>query len=247
MFASREIESQIWLKFLPLRLGSLLLLFIPVLCLFLGLSYDPTAFTPSLSVYIFDFDNDVLGREFSASFQREIESQPGSSLATPRFSLTIYNPLNINNDYTRVPELIRKGEVWAAISMLPNSTRRLADAVRTLGSVESQIQFLYDESRDPAAVSEYLLPGLRQILDRVISSVQRNWTSREVLKYSNNLSQLAVSAPNLLYSPITWTRVPVTEFHSPGFQTGLALSLILEFISILGFTQVHLNLLLNKH
>jgi hypothetical protein len=220
----KSVEKHIWNKNLLLKTILILIIYVPVLCLFLGSCFGSPG--SKMDVYIVDLDGDIIGNELVSTFQIEINSS-----STKYIRYTIFNPLNIQNKLENAVNMVRKDDIWVLIVALPNSTVRLKQLMQSTdikNDPSASVSVVYDKSRDYIAITTILLPEIRNVHRKYTASSQKKWIM------DNSIGQMNTLSPSIL----KWNESSIIDVKNNFAQNALQSYVLVSFLILIACVQV---------
>jgi hypothetical protein len=247
MLGTQHIASSMWKKIGVFWLV-LAVLFWAMISLYLGANYQTSNNTGRLDIYVVDFDQGLVGQSFLNTTSTRIKTRkysnssfmPNDGLAmmgTLETSWKVFSPVNF--EYS--PELVRKavsnGDVWGAIIVNPGASASLTEAAFNADpnyDPRLAITLIYDEGRDSSAVSRFVAPPMRLLVQAFQNEFSRNWTQSSA---NFSIVNIAQRAPHILTNPASWNEINLASASAsqvvvPALSIGLILVLIFTFAAV---------------
>lgn len=231
------------LKKSVLLLLLLITLVMAILSIFWGSMHHRSRRLHNIKVWVLDFDQDIVGPSLVDFIQ------PYVGIPT-NLGYEIIKSSDYKGSIDTVFHDIHDEQAWAAIAIAPNATQVLTDAVANGESIDSSylVQFVYNPARMETVTYNYMFPAINNMSSIWSKKFATEWVHNISSTLSaSNISRLASNAPGLLAEPVTFTFVPVTNYHGdivPAILvTGLIYLIIVSFFEIPHFAGIHMSVL----
>jgi len=167
-----------------------------VLCaMYFGAGHDPSSRTHNLNVAVVDFDGDQAGRFFLNAFR-----------STPAGNQTLYwrykYPSDYDNSVSETQRDVDNGQVWASISLRPNTSSAINASLQALLSSTTALTspfattlpvlVIYEDGRSTYTVNNFLLPAIRSAIATATAAYGQSLRAALIA----NLSSSSISANN---------------------------------------------------
>ena len=202
--------------------------------LFSGAFFHVRENLPVLNVWVVNFDdgpNAVVGPNV-VEVARKYTQSPGHHITID------VQPASKFEDYFAVRRGVYDYHAWAAITILPDASARLRNAVATLDDSydpTSTCESVYVVARDPNTLSSYITPALTMVELAAQAAVAKAWLQE--LSSNTPLSSILTSVPQAVSPAIGFKEVDLRPFSPPIVTPWVSVCLIyLIIIAFFSFT-----------
>lgn len=204
-------------------------------------SRDALTDFPRLKIYVYDFDNSLLGPSIVQGL-RETLSSP------VHFGLVFRS--TVGKDYAQIAQEIVEEKAWGAVVINANATTNFQAAVRATGGLlngewaPSGAMSLYvASSRWFQVILEFLLPFLEQMLNPMITRACQQATASFLQETTPaTLATLSATQQAALSTPFSFQTIDYRPVHPTQWAGAAPLEAGLIYFTIFSF---HIALFLN--
>ncbi|MCJ1312606.1 hypothetical protein MMC25_006280 [Agyrium rufum] len=226
------------------------LFILTVLSLYWAVFFHVIQNTPSLIVWIVDFDAQVAPytsvKPLLGPMVTQMTEQMVAEDVPEHLGYVTVPASQFNYDPMQVREAVWQQDCWAAILVNANATALLQSSVETGNASYDPLgamQFIYEDARDQETFYDYLYPGLSKLQTEITSKFGEQWTMQVLSNTSISRANLQ-KVPQALSPAVGFSTFNLRPFiyeTTPAVTVGLIYLIIIAFFSFTFFLPVHMK------
>ncbi|GAA5880617.1 hypothetical protein JCM16303_004284 [Sporobolomyces ruberrimus] len=226
-------RKQMW-KILGMASILLTLAVFLLLSLFWGSLFRIESYFPRLKIYVYDFDNQLLGPTLVQGLRQSLSSPT-------HFGLIFRN--TAGKDYAQIAQEIIEERAWGAVVINANATTNFQAAVQGTGGLlngewapSGAVSLYVSSSRWFQVILEFLLPFLQQMMNPIITQASQQATA-SFLQSTNTATLTALSATQqaALSTPFSFQTIDYRPVHPKQWAGAAPLEAGLIYYTIFSF------------
>ncbi|GAA5892634.1 SNG1 family protein [Sporobolomyces salmoneus] len=242
-FSDPQVKKQRKQMFKILGMSSVLLTIavFTLLSLFWGSLFHIERYFPRLKIYVYDFDNQLLGPTIVQGLRQ--------TLSSPMHFGLIFRD-TAGKDYAEIAQEIVQEKAWGAVVINANATTNFQAAVQGTGGLlagewapSGAMSIYVASSRWFQVILEFLLPFLEQMLNPMITQACRQATASFLQSTTPaTLTGLSATQQAALSTPFSYQTIDYRPVHPTQWAGAAPLEAGLIYFTIFAF---HIALFLN--
>lgn len=228
----RKVRNRAFAKW-AITTTVLMAFIIGILSIYWGVFFNIQDRFKHLAIYVVDMDGvapyDNTGNQplVGPAITRLVEQQLSSN--KPTLGWHIRPASEFNNDPIQVRQAVYNFDAWAAITINPNATALLYQAISTGNTSYDPLgacQLVYQDARDSTNWNEFIFPIISQFMTQAQSTVGKEWASKVMQNASDSSTlQNIQSVPQAINPAIGFSEFNLRPFYpyvgTPAVSIGL--------------------------
>ncbi|KAH9834333.1 nitrosoguanidine resistance protein SNG1-like, partial [Teratosphaeria destructans] len=247
----KHVRHEAWTKW-TITTAVLMAFILGVLSIYWAALFRVEQNLGSLVVYVVDMDGaPPFNTDGHPAIVGPIVSNLGRSMvasSTPTLGFEFMNGSAFGNDPVQVRQAIFDFDAWAAITINPNATAMLYDAVQNGNTGYDPMgacQLTFISSRDDTNWYDFMSPILNEYMTQATTMVGERWTRMVMQNATTNTTLVsnAAAVPQALSPAIGFSQFDLRPFYPyqiiPSVSIGLIYLIILSFFSFSFYLPIH--------